>query len=450
MNVVILLLVCLLQFGNYFAYDAPASLNLQLQKHLHMDYNEWQYCLNLLFVFYSLPNTILPFWGGKFTDRFGCRGMLVVCGALNLGGQVLVNVGLVVRNIPLVMLGRLLFGIGGESVSVAQAVMISHCFEGKSLLLATSMSAFFSKLGSIVNAILSPLIDRYFGIETAIFGATLACALSFAASVVLFGMTGASVPLITAPSLAVIPDETTPLQTGDTIPNHPAEEAESLGIRETLSHLPVAFWVVCLVYTMFCGPYYCFNNTALDFLVSKWYLNDTVTAGLAMSIPGTVSTGFLTICGSLLNADYHGSVILLLSLITITVIHLLLGFTPISPIIPFIGLGVMGAINLTLTYPFVNRIIKRHEHTLRNPGSRVAVKMLGAAYGICGCAMNLSLTLIPLCVAWILTASADAGGGGVDGDGLVKWSVLEVFYSVLSGVGVGGAVWLVFDGVQGT
>jgi hypothetical protein len=40
---VVLVLACLLLFGNYFAYDSPAALNVPLGKYLQVDYETWFY-----------------------------------------------------------------------------------------------------------------------------------------------------------------------------------------------------------------------------------------------------------------------------------------------------------------------------------------------------------------------------------------------------------------------
>ncbi|ORY43989.1 hypothetical protein BCR33DRAFT_717113 [Rhizoclosmatium globosum] len=343
MRPAILFLVCVLQFGTYFAYDAPASLNIQLQKYLGLEYAEWQFVLGQLFVMYSLPNTFLPFFGGKLTDRFGCRLVLLFFCLATLTGQVMVNIGLFVKEVKLVLL---------------------------------VLDAFTSKMGSIANAFLSPLIDRHFGIEVAIMGPTIA---------------------------------------------YPTPS--------NLSHLPYEFWIVCTTFILFTGPYYCFNNTALDFLVSKYYPNDTVSAGFAMSVPMTVSTSLLTVSGTTLSTSTHSkSIYLVFSFLAITAVHIFLGFTALSPIVPFIALGTAGAINLTLMYPFVNHVIRRHEARAVE-----SVSMLGMAYGVCVCLQNVVLVVIPLCVAWILT------NGQQD---MRRWEHLELFFASLSVLGAAGALWL--------
>ncbi|KAJ3064953.1 hypothetical protein HDU98_011656 [Podochytrium sp. JEL0797] len=177
---------------------------------------------------------------------------------------------------------------------------------------------------------------------------------------------------------------------------------------------------------MFCGPYYCFNNTALDFLMSKWYPGDTVTAGFAMSIPMISSTSLLTVCGSLLTANSTGFLIEFVSMLTVTCVHLTLGFSSVSPTIPFMVMGLVASINLTLTYPFLSHVVKREETRLAG-----AVKMLGLAYGVCVCCQNIALTLIPVGVAWILV-----------GEGEGRWVVVQMFFAGLCAVGAVGAGWL--------
>ncbi|KAJ3201156.1 hypothetical protein HDU82_008315 [Entophlyctis luteolus] len=138
----VLALICLLQFGNYFAYDTPASLNVSLMAHFAMDYASWQYVLNLFFIAYSLPNTLLPLLGGIIVDgrADGSRRILLACSALNFAGQMLVMVGVAMKSISMTLFGRLIFGIGGESVAVAAAVILARWFEGGDLVFAMALS----------------------------------------------------------------------------------------------------------------------------------------------------------------------------------------------------------------------------------------------------------------------------------------------------------------------
>ncbi|KAI1318110.1 hypothetical protein EDD11_007162 [Mortierella claussenii] len=124
----ILSLSCLLLFGNYFAYDNPAALNTQLQKYLEMPYNEYQYLLSTLYSVYSLPNTVLPFLFGSLVDTLGPQRVLLMLSSCVCIGQTIFSIGVQTRQVWMMLLGRAIFGIGGESCGVAQASITTMYF----------------------------------------------------------------------------------------------------------------------------------------------------------------------------------------------------------------------------------------------------------------------------------------------------------------------------------
>ena len=52
--------------------------------------------------------------------------------------------------------GRVLFGLGGESMSVAQSAIVSQWFKGKELAMALGLNLSISRLGSVINGIVIP------------------------------------------------------------------------------------------------------------------------------------------------------------------------------------------------------------------------------------------------------------------------------------------------------
>lgn len=74
---VVLLLASSLMFGNFFAYDLPASLNVPLKQYLGQEDGPFQYTINLLYSVYSVPNVFLPFCAGYLIDRFGSAKLTV-------------------------------------------------------------------------------------------------------------------------------------------------------------------------------------------------------------------------------------------------------------------------------------------------------------------------------------------------------------------------------------
>jgi len=54
--------------------------------------------------------------------------------------------------------GRVVFGLGGESMSVAQSAIVSKWFKGKELAMALGLNLSISRLGSVINGIVVPQI----------------------------------------------------------------------------------------------------------------------------------------------------------------------------------------------------------------------------------------------------------------------------------------------------
>jgi MFS family permease len=76
MRWVVLLLVCIVMVGTYYSLDVPAAIHHQLQDTLESDASatttrNFEFYFNMLFSVYSMPNMLLPFFGGSCVDRIG-------------------------------------------------------------------------------------------------------------------------------------------------------------------------------------------------------------------------------------------------------------------------------------------------------------------------------------------------------------------------------------------
>ena len=130
----ILFLTCIMSVGNYYCYDIPASLHTQLEDFmsnaLYSTPKNFEFFFSLLYSVYSVPNLVLPFFGGYFVDRFGVRICLSWFVFLILLGQVIFTLGLCFKSWGLMFWGRILYGLGGESLGVANSAILSSWFKG--------------------------------------------------------------------------------------------------------------------------------------------------------------------------------------------------------------------------------------------------------------------------------------------------------------------------------
>ena len=101
---------------------------------------------------------VLPIMGGVFLDKIGIRQGLVLFTFILTVGQLVFTVGGYQANYDTMIAGRIIFGMGGECMNVAQSAIVSVWFKGKELAFAMGINMSISRLGSVLNAAVVPSI----------------------------------------------------------------------------------------------------------------------------------------------------------------------------------------------------------------------------------------------------------------------------------------------------
>lgn len=129
-KILALFLMCCLGFGSYFCYDNPGALQAEIKSTMGIS----TYQFENLYAFYSWPNVFLPVFGGYLLDNvFGIRLGAVIFAAFILLGQGMTALGAFLGSFELMEASRFVFGIGGESLAVAQNTYASVWFKGNIL-----------------------------------------------------------------------------------------------------------------------------------------------------------------------------------------------------------------------------------------------------------------------------------------------------------------------------
>ena len=136
-----LIAISVAMFGNYYVYDAVAPVADLLQKQL--GFTDTQ--LGTLNAIYSLPNIIMVLVGGVIVDRFGTRLSTLVFALIAFVGAVLTAIS---PAFPMMAAGRLIFGLGAESMIVAITVAIGQWFVGRQLGFAFGVNLSIARAGS--------------------------------------------------------------------------------------------------------------------------------------------------------------------------------------------------------------------------------------------------------------------------------------------------------------
>jgi MFS family permease len=177
----VLVFISLAMFGNYYVYDCIGPLAPLLGRQGFSDAS-----IGLLQAIYSFPNIVMVLVGGIVIDRIGTKKSTLLFGVLCFAGAAvtawpetpaLAPLGLAVNallevfgwmfdvsNVPptvaVMVAGRLLFGLGAESLIVAVTTAIARWFKGKELSFAFGLNLTISRLGSL-GAQVSPSWARF-------------------------------------------------------------------------------------------------------------------------------------------------------------------------------------------------------------------------------------------------------------------------------------------------
>ncbi|TPX36637.1 hypothetical protein SmJEL517_g01304 [Synchytrium microbalum] len=434
-----LFFVCILLAGNYYAYDTPSSLNVPLREHLGSDYDTWQWQINLLYSVYSLPNIFLPLIGGFLIDRLGTTTMLLVFSALVCLGQALFAFGVSSKSFAIMLAGRILFGIGGESLEVAQARITTDWFSRHSLAFAFGVNLSSARLFTAANDNLSPWIHAHFSTPAAAWFGVIVAATSFLSGLVVIYLdrdesrreagvaiqetTGYHKRIVTHSSSVEddeVFDETTPLRgagysnTYDGISIEADDRSESFDEQDETVHCSQIrgfrgqFWLLCLICITLYGASVPFFHICTDFFQQKW-LVDGQEAGWLMSIPDIVSSVGSPVAGIMLDHFGHRSTVLPISGLILLITHTLFAFTMVSPMVSMTLMGIAYSVFASGLWPCVPYLVARHQ--------------IATAYGFVTMALNMSLFLFPLVVAQIRTIDAN-------------WVNVELFFIALSSAAV--------------
>ena len=145
--------------GDYYCFDNPGAMHTLLHKRFANKQNDnFEYIFNLMYSVYSLPNIILPMIGGIMIFKYGYRLMFLIFGSCVLIGQMVFAMGCSTKSVPLMLVGRVIFGLGGESLNTTQYAIIIQWFASNEIGFAMGLCLSLARLGNVLNDVISPRI----------------------------------------------------------------------------------------------------------------------------------------------------------------------------------------------------------------------------------------------------------------------------------------------------
>lgn len=122
--------------------------------------------------------------------QLGVRLTGVIFMGLIMLGQIITAVGCTIKDPAtawyVMWVGRTVFGLGGESLSVAQSAFVAAYFQGKELAFAMGVNLALARVGSVVNDVASAAIANASPVYNAYWAGAAVTAASFLAMIYVY------------------------------------------------------------------------------------------------------------------------------------------------------------------------------------------------------------------------------------------------------------------------
>ncbi|XP_051877488.1 major facilitator superfamily domain-containing protein 1-like [Pristis pectinata] len=369
---------CLLTFGSYFCFDIPSVLQEQFQGNLTclnsnvtngttdcvegLGMTPEQY--NLLYAIYAWTNAVVVILAGFFIDKLGNRVGVLLFSFLIVLGSATFALGSHFKGtsylLPLMLIGRLLFGSSNGSLIIAQGRIIAFWFKSKELSLAFGLNVAFSRFGSVLNFLLTQSFEAHFGIQWTLWAGTFLCALSFVSAIIVGILDGNGAKQLGLDGVL---------------------QQESKKVRlQDIRHLSLHYWLLVLTIMFFYNGIFPFIADATKFIQDKYSGYSHQEASYITGAVFDSSLILLPIAGILIDyVGLRGIFAMMCAMLTVPVFTLL-AFTFVPPLVSMIWLGVTYSFAAASLWPSTMLVVP-----LANLGTAsgiaTSVQMIGV--GIC-------------------------------------------------------------------
>lgn len=353
----VLVLISLAMFGNYYIYDSISPLADVLKAQLGFSDGD----IGWLNAIYSIPNIFMVLLGGMIIDRIGIRRSTLIFAALCLVGAVITASSGVLE---VMAAGRLVFGLGAESLIVAVTTAVAKWFRGKELSLAFGLNLTIARLGSFA-ALNSPswgksLYESWH----------LPLLVSVVAGFVC--VTGALIYWILE-------------RYGEKNYNLGKGGSTDKVVFADLLRFGTSYWLIVSLCVVFYSAVFPFQTFAVKFFIEA-HGTTRELGGFLSSILTLFAMVATPLFGFAADSKGHRASFMVFGSILLIPAYLLMAYTSISLYVPMAMMGIAFSLIPAVMWPSVAYIVEQER--------------LGTAYGLMTMVQNIGLAGFNLLIGW--------------------------------------------------
>src|SRR5579863_3906851 len=326
---IILAFAALMAFGSYFAYDSVGAIETTLIQVFHTD----RAAIGTMYTMYSVAAVLAVLAGGFLIDRVGVRRASLIFSGFVVAGAAVVAWA---PSLPVLYFGRVLFGIGSESMIVAQSAITARWFTGKELALAFGITLTIARLGTLFSFNTEELVASRYGYRGALWIAAGLCVFSLICNWIYTLLDRHAEPILRLPEAG----------SGDKI------------TWGDIGKFRASYWYAVGICLTFYSAIFPFTALSTDFFHDKWGMPMASGEGLGflagvfynLTHMFTTAQGVtsIIIAASMVLAPFAGNLVdrigrratlMVVGSLLIVPAHLLMGLTHISPVISMMVLG---------------------------------------------------------------------------------------------------------------
>ena len=373
----VLICISLAMFGNYYIYDAISPLADVLVTQLNFTDSD----IGLLQAIYSVPNIFMVLIGGFIIDRLGTKKSTLIFAVLCLLGAVIT----VSSGTLLVMAtGRLVFGLGAESLIVAVTTAIAKWFKGKELSFAFGINLTIARLGSFAALNSPSWASTYYEHWQAALMISVVFGVVCVAGAVLYWILESNAENKYQISTAGATDKVN---------------------FSDIFKFGKSYWFIVALCITFYSAIFPFQTFAVKFFMEA-HGTSRELGGFLSSMLTLFAMVATPLFGLMVDKIGKRSLFMMFGSILLVPVYLMMAYTHISLYVPMAMMGIAFSLIPAIMWPSVSYLVEE--------------KKLGTAYGLMTLIQNIGLAGFNFLIGWANDFSA-ASASNPDGYSLGMW-----------------------------